>query len=178
MDEYLAHIGMPRRSGRFPWGSGNRPFQSLEKGKLKAASDSPRHKASSARKRAKEREASLEKARKAKADKAEYEKKKQKALSSGSAAEVLKYKGKLTNKELQEAYQRLNYEKLINEIAKADVEKKKTLIKTFDDVENVVKRTTSYVDTGTKAWNSFAKIWNSFSDDDDQITIIGEKKKS
>jgi len=26
--DFLAHIGMPRRSGRFPWGSGKNPFQS------------------------------------------------------------------------------------------------------------------------------------------------------
>lgn len=27
-DEYLEHYGMPRRSGRFPWGSGDHPYQS------------------------------------------------------------------------------------------------------------------------------------------------------
>lgn len=27
-EEYLAHYGMPRRSGRYPWGSGKEPFQS------------------------------------------------------------------------------------------------------------------------------------------------------
>ena len=27
-EEYLAHYGMPRRSGRYPWGSGEDPFQS------------------------------------------------------------------------------------------------------------------------------------------------------
>lgn len=26
-DEYLAHYGMPRRSGRYPWGSGDTPYQ-------------------------------------------------------------------------------------------------------------------------------------------------------
>lgn len=26
-NNYLEHIGMPRRSGRYPWGSGKRPFQ-------------------------------------------------------------------------------------------------------------------------------------------------------
>ena len=26
-DGYLAHYGMPRRSGRYPWGSGDRPYQ-------------------------------------------------------------------------------------------------------------------------------------------------------
>ena len=27
-EEYLAHYGMPRRSGRYPWGSGEDPYQS------------------------------------------------------------------------------------------------------------------------------------------------------
>lgn len=30
-DNYLAHYGIPRRSGRYPWGSGKRPRQSLER---------------------------------------------------------------------------------------------------------------------------------------------------
>lgn len=29
-ESYLMHIGMPRRSGRYPWGSGENPFQSAE----------------------------------------------------------------------------------------------------------------------------------------------------
>ena len=29
-ETYLAHYGMPRRSGRYPWGSGEHPFQSAE----------------------------------------------------------------------------------------------------------------------------------------------------
>lgn len=27
-EEYLEHYGMPRRSGRYPWGSGEDPYQS------------------------------------------------------------------------------------------------------------------------------------------------------
>lgn len=34
---YLMHYGMPRRSGRYPYGSGDRPFQSLEKKDVKNA---------------------------------------------------------------------------------------------------------------------------------------------
>lgn len=30
-ENYLAHYGIKRRSGRYPWGSGNRPYQSLAK---------------------------------------------------------------------------------------------------------------------------------------------------
>lgn len=31
MDGYLIHYGMPERSGRYAWGSGDRPYQRLEK---------------------------------------------------------------------------------------------------------------------------------------------------
>ena len=27
-EEFLSHYGMPRRSGRYPWGSGDQPYQS------------------------------------------------------------------------------------------------------------------------------------------------------
>lgn len=37
-DDYLAHYGMPRRSGRYPWGSGKEPYQSAHgfKGQVEA----------------------------------------------------------------------------------------------------------------------------------------------
>ena len=39
MTNELYHIGTPRHSGRYPWGSGKRPHQSLEKSKRKSASE-------------------------------------------------------------------------------------------------------------------------------------------
>ena len=40
-DEELAHYGMPRRSGRYPWGSGEHPFQRMEDfmGRIKSLRD-------------------------------------------------------------------------------------------------------------------------------------------
>lgn len=35
MNDFLIHEGKPRRSGRYPWGSGDRPFQSLKIGTRK-----------------------------------------------------------------------------------------------------------------------------------------------
>ena len=29
LNDYLAHYGLPRRSGRYKWGSGKEPYQSL-----------------------------------------------------------------------------------------------------------------------------------------------------
>lgn len=45
-DEFIAHYGKPRRSGRFKWGSGDRPFQSLgiRGGRKKSSSKSAKAK--------------------------------------------------------------------------------------------------------------------------------------
>ena len=44
-NDHLEHIGMPRRSGRYKWGSGKDPYQSLERKRhlKKAAKDGERY---------------------------------------------------------------------------------------------------------------------------------------
>lgn len=175
MDEYLAHIGMPRRSGRYPWGSGDRPFQSAEKGKSRdqGQKGSPRHTPSSARKLAKERAASLEKARKAKAEKKEYEENKQKALAKGSAKDVLKYKDTLTPKEIQDALNRIDWEKKLSAAAAAES------VNVWDKIGSYADKTaklTNLASKGIEAWNTIAKVYNSFNDEK-MPTIGGDNKK-
>lgn len=180
MDEYLAHIGMPRRSGRYPWGSGDRPFQSAEKGKSRGKwqKDSPRHTPSSARKLAKERAASLEKARKAKAEKAEFEKNKKNALEKGSATEVLKYKNYITAKELQDAYSRLNYENLIAGFASKEAQDKANQFwNKVSSIADKLNKTSTFINNGTNAWNAFAKVWNTFSTNSKMTIIDGTNRK-
>jgi len=36
-DDCLMHYGIPRRSGRYPYGSGERPFQGEDKEAIRAA---------------------------------------------------------------------------------------------------------------------------------------------
>lgn len=180
MNEYLAHIGMPRRSGRYPWGSGDRPFQSAEKGKSRGKwqKDSPRHTPSSARKLAKERAASLEKARKAKAEKAEFEKNKKNALEKGSATEVLKYKNYITAKELQDAYSRLNYENLIAGFASKEAQDKANRFwNKVSSIADKLNKTSTFINNGTNAWNAFAKVWNTFSTNSKMTIIDGTNRK-
>ena len=75
-------------------------------------------------KKKKQRTKALEKARQTKAEnakkaaeKAAYEEEKQKVLKSGKASDILKYKGDLTNQELQSAVARLDWEKRLGEIS-------------------------------------------------------------
>lgn len=176
-EDYLAHwgiLGMHWGIRRFqPYSVRGRKSGKggVEIGDAKR--NSPRHSASSARKVAKQRAAALEKARQAKAAKKEYETNKENALAKGSAKEVLKFKGDLTNKQLQDAVTRLGYEKKLKEIADSEV---KTAWDKYDKVFNKVGKITDYADKSTKAWNIFAKAINAFSDE--ELPIIGENKKN
>lgn len=123
---YLAHHGILGQR----WGV--RRFQnkdgSLTNAGEKRYSGQARHKPSSARKQAKQRAAALEKARKAKSEKKAFEEAKQKALTSGNATDVLKFQGHLTNKELQDAYIRINNERLLKDISAKETAKGKSKV--------------------------------------------------
>lgn len=126
----------------------------------------------------------LEKARKAKHDKAEaakkakqeqedFEKNKKRVLESGSAAEVLKYKGKLTNQELQQAVTRINMERQLSEISSKET---KSGLDRVDSFMNKLDRMRANTEKGISAYNTLAKILNSTTDAD-LPTIDGNKKK-
>lgn len=126
-EDYIAHYGVGHlhggHSGRFPWGSGDRPKQD-------AASTSGSSQSS-------------------------YEERKQQALKSGSASDVLKYRGDLTNKELNDAVQRIRFEQELerldyNSSSMRDVEK------TVGKVYNVVVKAAA----GVAAYNILATVYN------------------
>lgn len=104
-----------------------------------------------------------ENARKAKQTKEEYEAEKKKAIESGSAADVLKFKGKLTNQELNTAVSRLNME---SQLAQLNARTIKTGMDKAENIMNNVGRMKDMAEKGISAWNTFAKIHNSLSPND------------
>lgn len=121
---------------------------------------------SAAKKKAKKRKAALEKARQARAanaKKAAEEKKleadKERVLKSGTAAELAKYKGRLTNKELADAWTRLEYEAKILSRAQVESVKPDKVKDFFDRLDTVVK----YTKTGIDAYDTFADVYNTFA---------------
>lgn len=124
------------------------------------------------RKIKKQRTAALEKARQARKDKAEFEANKDRVLKSGTATEVLKYKGKLTNQELQTALTRINLEQQLSSISAREV---KTGMDKVTNAMNKVEKATQAVNKGINAYNTVAKVSNSLGKTN--LPTIGDSGK-
>jgi hypothetical protein len=116
-----------------------------------------------AKKKLKAKQKAAEVARKAKQTKEEYEAEKKKAIESGTAADVLKFKGKLTNQELNAAVNRLNMESQLSQLNSKTV---KTGLDKVESAANQIDRIRGAAEKGISAWNTFAKIHNSLSPND------------
>lgn len=130
---YLMHYGIPRKSGRYPWGSGERPYQG------DSISTKKKHGLLSFRKN------KQNKAEKAiqNLTKEQYEKEKEKALTRGTATEVLLFKNDLTTKQMQDAVNRINIERQLSNISRQE----------RDDAWNSVNRAMKKVGD-VKNWSS------------------------
>lgn len=173
-DDELCHYGTPnmkwgRRLYQYEDGSLT-PLGRLRYGKEKSNQINAMAKARKAKAdKAAAQKAADEKAKVEAEEKENYEANKQKALKSGTAADVLQYKGDLTNTELQSAIDRINKEKTLSDIAAADV---KSGWEKADAIVAKAKKVTDYVDTGSKLYNSTAKVVNTFNKDGKKLPLI------
>lgn len=100
----ILHYGMPKRSGRYPYGSGDRPFQSTggkKPGFFKK------------RKEAKKKKEAQEKAKQAAAEKRAFEASKKRAIESGDTKFIYENRAKLTDEEIQRAISRIDMKKTL-----------------------------------------------------------------
>ena len=104
--------------------------------------------------------ANLEKARQAKSDKKKYEDAKNEAVKSGSASEVLKYKGDLTPAQMKEAQDRLKWENDISGYVTKQAENGNSTIK---NIFNKMETGTNYATTAIKTYNTVANVINAFN---------------
>ena len=88
------------------------------------------------------------------------EEEKQKAIASGSATDVLKFKGELTQQEMQYVSSRIRWEQEMSSLSSKELNAGK---KTADDFFNGLEKATGYVNTGLRAYNTAANIYNAFS---------------
>lgn len=145
---YLSHGGPG--SGRYPLGSGERPYQKFEGSRRKSGGISGYIKARKAKKAEEQRQNEEKEKRRHAADK-------ERVLREGTATEVLKYQGELTNQELQNAFTRLNLEKQLRGLSKQEV---KTAMDKFDGVMKTIKTGNEWAKIGTDTYNTFAQVYN------------------
>lgn len=168
LDEIIAHIGVKRRSGRYPYGSGDRPYQSTggkkSGGSSKTSKESglvtyAKHLKNSMERKRRIREQNKAAEERAKAREAakRHVEDKERVLRSGSASEVLKYQGELTNAELQNAYNRIDWERKLKSFSNSE---RKSGMDKFDDYMQKVKKINGWVSTGTDVYNTLASIYN------------------
>ena len=103
----------------------------------------------------------------------DYEQEKERAIKSGTASDVLKFKGDLTNQQLNDALNRIRMEQQLSDLQpkiKTGLEKAQEIMDTAGKVRNMAE-------TGINVYNTYAKIHNTFSPPGSEIPIIGEKKE-
>lgn len=99
----------------------------------------------------------------------DYEARKQKAIKSGGVDEVLEFKNDLTHQQRVEAYNRIQWEQSMKNLAPNQVDAGKSKADKFFENVNTI---TGYADTCAKAWNTFANVYNAFSDSDVSLPKI------
>lgn len=134
------------------------------------------------KKKKKQRQKALEKARVAKVEKAKqaelqrkFDEEKEKVLRSGKASEILKYKGQMTNDEMEYAIQRINKEeKLYGLSAKEQKSGWEKVDKLFDRVGTI----TNWVNKATNAYDAVDKLLKKINGEEDDRSIIDKLMRS
>lgn len=101
----------------------------------------------------------------------DYETAKAKAIKSGSAAEVLKYKGDLSQQEMQSIQNRLRWEHDMADTAKRDAIAAQGKSK-IDQMNEKLDKAVNTANTVAKTWNTAANFINAFGDLDVQLPKI------
>lgn len=162
---YLSHGGPG--SGRYPLGSGDRPYQKFEGSRRRSSGISGYI---SAKKKEKERALEAKK----KKEKEQRDADKERVLKSGTPSEVSKYRGELTRQELQDVYSRLNFERMIDQMSTSE---KVTNQQRIDKVVSNITKTTGWIAEGVTAYNIIASLYNNAVDDSKKLPVLKIQKK-
>lgn len=164
----LLHFGIKRRSGRYPYGSGERPFQS-EGGRKKRIKGKERDV------RRKEELVTQDRITYIKKE-FQSEKEKKKFLDTATnATEVLQYRDQLTQKELEAALGRI---KTIRELSGISKKEKDAA---WDAVNNAMKKVGNVKDwakTGLESFGVFQQLMAALSGDKAKQDWSKENQKS
>lgn len=171
---YLIHGGPG--SGRYPLGSGNRPYQKFEGSKGRSSGISGYIKSIRLKKAEQQQQKAKdeEKHRHMEEElrKRQHDADKERVLREGTATEVLKYQGELTNQELQNAFTRLNLETQLRNLSQKEIT---TAMDKFDKIMKTVKTGTEWAKIGTDTYNTIAQIYNATPEGQTKpLTLVGK----
>lgn len=162
-DNFLEHYGVPRRSGRYPYGSGENPYQrtggkgsssekksdgtSKEKGSNASSGKGPSGSKEKKGITVNNKTYSEDTVKKAK-QLAKEAAKREKALKNPRL--LYKNRDKFSDEEIQKALRRFDLEQRLRNVSKDKINSGKVYVDTF----------LGYADTGIRAYNTFARIYN------------------
>lgn len=156
---YLAHGGPG--SGRYPLGSGDRPYQKFEGSRKRSSGISGYIQSRKAKKIEDQKQKQAKEAEKREVEEKERRRKleadKERVLREGSPEEVMRYKGELTNKEWGEVAERLRLERQVSGYAQQDI---KTALDKIKKIQSYTNVGSALAKDGIELWNSFASIYN------------------
>lgn len=173
-NNYLAHIGVKGRSGRYPLGSGKNPYQ--------RTGGSPRGKSKKGgkgflgmfKKKQSPQELKKREEEKKKQEEETVEAKKKRILDSGSAKDLYENSDLFTSKELNDAYQRMVLKKNIQNMIPEEVDKGKQFVdktaKLNEKISSLLGSTSKAINSGTQLYESVQKVKNLFDDKKEKHT--------
>lgn len=144
-------------SGRYPLGSGDRPYQDYPSLQQRIKEKKLEY----------ENDEAIKKLDNMEREKEINEPRRELLLKKGSAKDILKYSHEYTHDELQSAIQRFEDERKLRQYVTGPLDKLKPVF-------NVIKSIPEWQDKGIKGYNNFAKIMNTVNRKDIEA---GRKEK-
>lgn len=160
---YLAHYGTAT-SGRYPRGSGERPYQRTSRGIVGYIKKRRQTKEEAKRKEARTKalKEELQKRKEGEARKLN----KEKLLKEGSATDVLKYQSEFSNQELASALERIRYREQLTSYSKKELAKN---YEKLDKALATLKKGNDVVETLMRTSTNAQKVYKTINDYQEKV---------
>lgn len=161
---YLSHAGVQGKSGRYPLGSGDRPYQRLERAR-RPGFFARRKEAKRQKELLEKKKKLLEETRKKQEEAARLKADKERVLREGSATEIKRYLGELSNQELQSAVERIQWMQKLDSYVEKDSKKAagKTTFEQVDSFMEKLSKVNKWGETSIKTYENTKKIMDYLS---------------
>lgn len=168
---YISHGGPG--SGRYPLGSGERPYQKFEGKGRKSSGGIRGYIRSRKEKKIEEQKEKIRKLEKKRTE--ELEKNKERILRTGTPDEVASLRGMLTSKEMDDVYKRLDFERKLSSLSNNQQESN---VKKLKDIANKLETGGKLVSAGIDLWNQISSAYNATPNGREKpLTLVGKPQQ-